>query len=396
MHRLAGAALGGEHGDDLAELAARRRRTSADAVEAPATRRRRGVSATRRHGLVELRRCRPARPARPSTPARSACWSSSVDSSSATRIGADLAVRLAAAARRPRRAGRRRRTTGRARRPAGSPVSRSCERRRATSNGIGAARRAAWPAGSRTSGSASTTATGTRVVGLVAMGAGPCLSTGGGSVDGHRLDRYDSGRPVRAVGGELVGGLAGERAVDVERARCGFGLVVLGHERQVDARRRRPRRSCWAASAGTTKVIRPEVVGVGRGVPSALVVGRLARLELAGLARRPGSGPSGTGSGPAVGDDARRRLAVGLGRRRRRRRSAPVTRMFTKSPGTSRPADAADLVDRDRDGDLVVLQRGCENVDSDSAWVDELVADHDLVGREVGDRPPGRRSATGR
>ena len=91
-----------------------------------------------------------------------------------------------------------------------------------------------------------------------------------------------------------------------------------------------------AASAGTTKVIRPERGGCRPGCRRRWWP-RSRRARACGSGRRRGSAPSGTGTGPGW----RRRRRRPASRPARRRPPSPrrsVTRMFTKSPGTSRPA----------------------------------------------------------
>ena len=139
-HRLAGAALGREHGDDLAEARRRTRSASSgtDARWAPmasSTRRTASPSCAVSTGAASTSR----------TPLRSARWNRSVVSSSATRI-APTSGRWREQLLGAHRARGARRTTGRARPRPGSPAEslREAPRRWCTGD---AARRAAWPAG---------------------------------------------------------------------------------------------------------------------------------------------------------------------------------------------------------------------------------------------------------
>ena len=109
--RLAGAALGGEHGDDPAELAVGLDVRSATAgVGADTTR----PAATRGHGLGQLRAARPGPASTSLTPRAAPRWSSSVVSSLVTMMAPDLAAGAEELLGRGQ-LGARRRTTGRAR-----------------------------------------------------------------------------------------------------------------------------------------------------------------------------------------------------------------------------------------------------------------------------------------
>ena len=155
--RLAGAALGGEDGDDPAELAASARRRGGRRAAGRSS----SVSPTRRTDSASCAGL-DRRGSTSLTPARSACWNSSVDELVGDEDRADLGVARRAAAR-PRRApssvGARRAEHDHDRR-AGEPLAERVERRRTArrSSPSCMARRL------RTAWSASTTATATAEV----------------------------------------------------------------------------------------------------------------------------------------------------------------------------------------------------------------------------------------
>ena len=95
------------------------------------------------------------------------------------------------------------------------------------------------------------------------------LSQHGGGWDVSRPENLRLRPPVRAVGGELGAGLAREGGAGVERRR---GPSAGSPWPRGSGRTAPPSTEaiCWAASAGTTKVIRPELAAAA-GVPSALV-----------------------------------------------------------------------------------------------------------------------------
>ena len=214
-------------------------------------------------------------------------------------------------------------------------------------------------------------------------------SDGGLSLSEHEVGGWLGGRPLRlgpalrAVGGELVcRSRPGSGAFGVERAdgrragspwRRGSGRSCApgdrgdllgglgGHHEGDQAGRRRGGRACRPAL----------VAAVSPG--SSLRVWPIARICTFWYRKR---------AGWRVDLGARLALAGGARRPRSPRRS--VTRMFTKSPGTSRPATP-----RTWSTEIVMATSlffsSCEKVDSESCWVTNWLRDHDLVGRQVGD-----------
>ena len=225
-HRLAGAALGGEDRDDLGrarpvDRARRERRTPRHRWT---QRRAPSVSATRSTAAVELlgvdRRGQHVLHAGPQRRLQQV-GGELVDDEDRAHLGRDPGstlgeLRQADAA----RTGRAEHEDERAAAELSGPqrVDRLERHRRAP--------RAAWPGGCARPGRRRRPPPAPRFEGCVAMGADPCLWSIGAV--GRRtpmasLWRYDSGRPVGAVGGELVGRLTRQRQRSRRAAGSGVG-----------------------------------------------------------------------------------------------------------------------------------------------------------------------------